>query len=165
MFPSVDVNEFCSDVIYQFGDCKPLYLALTEYYKALYDSGSYEERIAEQERGHEFRQDMYCSSFWWVINEAWESYGKLNPAIPMRWLAISKRALQWDYMPSNFHPWALAILESFDLPRYQAAYHLPLDEFTAIEQDLPVVLEGLRNYPKEKLAEPMDEDNWGYVDQ
>ncbi len=67
-------------------------------------------------------------------------------------------------MPINFHPWALAILKRFDLERYHAAYHLPRDEYEAIASDLPVVLEGLRNYPVAKLTAPIDEDNWGYID-
>ncbi|NHQ85214.1 hypothetical protein HA050_03700 [Iodobacter sp. HSC-16F04] len=158
MFPCSSIDDLTSDDVYLFNSCNPVYLELLKCYSSIFDYDVMNELVDEEVFN-------YGYLFWWVINETWELYGKINPAIPMRWLAISKRALQWDYMPGNFHPWALAILESFDLPRYQAAYHLPLDEFTAIEQDLPVVLEGLRNYPKENLAEPMDEDNWGLVDQ
>ncbi|MDW5415702.1 hypothetical protein R6242_03850 [Iodobacter sp. CM08] len=157
MFPCSSILELTSDEIYSFSSCDPDYLELLKYYSSLFDYSAMNQLVYEGVFSYEYL-------FWWGINEEWEAYGRINPAIPMRWLAISKRALQWDYMPSNFHPWALAILESFDLPRYQAAYHLPLDEFTAIEQDLPVVLKGVRNYPKEKLAAPMDEDNWGLVD-
>ena len=99
------------------------------------------------------------------MNESWKSYGTVRPNAPIHWLAISKRALQLDHVPSNFYPWALAILEKFDLPRYQAAYHLPPEEYEAIARDLPLVLEGLRSYPPENLAPPIEEDDWGYNDQ
>jgi len=71
-------------------------------------------------------------------------------------------------VPTNnrsLHHWALAILEKFDLPRYQAAYKLPLEEYQAIARDLPVVLQGLRDYLHDRLAPPIDETNWGYSDQ
>ena len=88
---------------------------------------------------------------------------KLTRIFRLHGCSIAK-SLGVDHVPINFHPWALAILEHFDLERYHAAYHLPRDEYEAIARDLPVVLEGLRNYPVEKLAAPIDEDNWGYID-
>lgn len=56
-----------------------------------------------------------------------------------------------------------AILEKFDLARYQAAYKLPPEEYEAMKRDLPEVLESLRNYLADKLAPPMDKDNWGFT--
>jgi len=159
MFPNTTIEELTSDEVYQFGQTKPVYLALLEYYAALFDKAYAREdwaRVSHEGRNHKF---------WWVMNESWKSYGTTNPDVPVRWLAIAKRALQLDHMPSNFHPWALAILEKFDLPRYQAAYHLPPEEYQAVARDLPVVLQGLRDYPPERFAPPIDENNWGYNDQ
>ena len=44
----------------------------------------------------------------------------------------------------------------------QAAYHMPAEEYEAVARDLPVVLQGLRDYPKERFAPPIDETNWRY---
>lgn len=99
------------------------------------------------------------------MNEGWKSYCTMRPNMPLHWLGISKRALHWDHVPSNLHPWALAILESFDLQRYQAAYNMPAEEYEAVARDLPVVLQGLRDYPKERFAPPIDETDWGFTDQ
>ena len=159
MFPNTTLNELTSDKVYEFPECKPVYLALLKYYSDLYDYSFM------QENWNEGDADYRNGRLWWVMNEGWKSFGTLQAILPMAWLSISKRALYWDHMPSNFHPWALAIVGSFDLARYQAAYHLPMDEYEAMQRDLPVVLEGLRNYPADKFAPPMDEDNWGYTDQ
>lgn len=72
--------------------------------------------------------------------------------MPIWWLAWSKSMLKWDYIPSNFQPWALAVLEWFDLERYHQAYHLSQEEYDAIKHDLPLVIDGLKRYPAEKLA-------------
>lgn len=159
MFPNTSIEELTSDQVYQFDSTTPVYLALMAYYADLFDYPQ------EQARWQKYSPEVKTESLWWVMNESWKSYGTVNPDVPLRWLAISKRALQLDHVPSNFHPWALAILENFDLPRYQAAYHLPPEEYEAIAQDLPQVLEGLHHYPPEKLAPPIDEENWGYNDQ
>lgn len=159
MFPNTTIEELTSDRVYQFGSTTPVYLALMDYYAKLFDYPHFQERWKCSDL------DMRTGKLWWVINEGWKSYGTIRPNTPIHWLAISKRALQLDHMPSNFHPWALAILEKFDLLRYQAAYHLPPEEYDAIARDLPVVLQGLRDYPLERLAPPIDESNWGYCDQ
>ena len=149
MFPNTTIEELTSDGLYQFEQTKPVYLALMEYYAALFDYAKAQERWKDAD------PEMRTGILWWVMNEGWKSYGTLNPDVPVRWLAISKRALQLDHMPSNFHPWALAILERFDLPRYQAAYHQPPEEYEAIAHDLPIVLQGLRNYcPRRSRIEP-----------
>jgi hypothetical protein len=159
LFPNTSIQDLTSEKIYGFFECKPVYLALLRYYAALFDKprmqGFFKVGDADYRNG----------LLWWVMNEAWKEYGTLNPDLPYRWLAITKRSLYWDHIPSNFYPVALAILEKFDLERYQAAYHLPADEYEAMRRDLPEVLDGLRNYPSEKLASPMDENNWGHTDQ
>lgn len=159
MFPNVNLVDLCSDAVYQFAERKPLYLELLKYFSDLFD---YRQAL---ERWRRFDELDKNENLWWVMNEGWVYYGTLNPDLPIRWLAISKRALQWDHVPSNFHPWALAILESFDLPRYQAAYHMPAEEYETVARDLPVVLQGLHDYPKERFAPPVDETSWGFTDQ
>lgn len=159
MFPNTTIEELTSDAVYQFESARPVYNDLLVYYHELYDYPFQERRWAEAD------PETRTGRLWWVMNEGWKGYGTLNPHVPICWLAISKRALQWDHVPSNFLPWALAILEKFDLPRYQAAYHLPPFEYEMVARDLLDVLEGLRNYPREKLAPPIDETNWGFSDQ
>ena len=159
MFPNTTIDELTSDKIYQFEQTQPIYLALMDYYSALFD-----KEYARQDWAR-FSMNGRNDKLWWVINEAWEEFGKVNPNLPVAWLGTAKRALQLDHMPSNFHPWALAILEKLDLSRYQAAYHLPPEEYNAIARDLPIVLQGLRDYPPEKFAPPIDETNWGFTDQ
>lgn len=159
LFPNTTIEELTSDKVYEFAECKPVYLALLKYYSDLYDYPYQEENWDEGDA------DYRNGRLWWVMNEGWKSFGTLNPILPMAWLSISKRALYWDHIPVNFYLVALAILEKFDLERYQAAYRLPTEEYEAMKRDLPEVLEGLRQYPLEKLAPPMDEDNWGFTDQ
>jgi hypothetical protein len=159
MFPNVKVDDLCSDAVYQFSERRPVYLELLSYYSDLFD---YPQAIDRWKRLSPIGR---TEQLWWVMNEAWTSYGTLRPNHPLHWLAITKRALQWKHLPSNFHPWALRILESFDLPRYQAAYHMPADEYEAVARDLPVVLRALREWPVEQLAPPMNESRWGITDQ
>ncbi|WP_144372137.1 hypothetical protein [Vogesella urethralis] len=159
LFRNATIEELTSEKVYEFAECKPVYLALLDYYHRLLDSPSAKEDW-DQSDDHGRNYEL-----WWVMNEAWQEYGTLKPDLPYRWLAISKRVLYWDHIPVNFYPVALAILEKFDLERYQAAYRLPTEEYEAMKRDLPEVLEGLRQYPLEKLAPPMDEDNWGFTDQ
>jgi hypothetical protein len=159
MFSNTTIDELTGDAIYSFASRDPVYLQLLKYYADLYE---YPQSI---ERWRCASPKQRNDRFWWVVNEAWAQYGAVNADVPIRWLAIAKRALHWNHMPSNFHPWALAILSRFDLPRYQAAYRMPPDEYEAVARDLPVVLEGLRNYPLDQLAPPIDETNWGYSDQ
>ncbi|MBB5020414.1 hypothetical protein HNQ59_003733 [Chitinivorax tropicus] len=158
MFPNASIEELTSEEVYAYVDCKSVYLALLQYYSDLYDYPRAKAVLAEADA------DMLNDHLWWIMNEAWKEYGTLNPAVPYRWLAIAKHALHWNHMPSNFHRWAMAILEKFDLERYQAAYHLPEAEYAAMKQDLPIVLEGLRQFPPEKFAPPLDEENWGLTD-
>lgn len=159
LFPNTTLEALTSDKVYEFTECKSVYLALLNYYAALYDK----PRMLD--RWNSGDADYRNGCLWWVMNEAWQEYWTLKPDLPYRWLAISKRALYWDHIPVNFYPVALAILEKFDLERYQAAYRLPTEEYEAMKRDLPEVLEVLRQYPLEKLAPPMDEDNWGFTDQ
>lgn len=159
MFPHTQLTDLCSDAVYQFAERKPLYLELLEYYSRVFDS-----KWRQKERAS-YSPDHITGLFWWVMNEGWKSYGTMRPNMPLHWLGIAKRALQWNHVPSNFHPWALAILEHFDLQRYQAAYHMPAEEYEAVARDLPVVLQGLRDYPKDRFAPPIDETNWGLTDQ
>jgi hypothetical protein len=133
---------------------------LLKYFSDLYDY-----RQAIERWNNQLGPIQRSERLWWVMNEGWKSYCTMRPNMPLHWLGISKRALQWDHVPSNLHPWALAILESFDLPRYQAAYHMPAEEYEAVARDLPVVLQGLRDHPKDRLAPPIDETNWGLTDQ
>ena len=153
MFPNTTVAELTSCAIYGFASREPMYLRLLAYYAALFDKPHATKRWATASAANK------NENFWWVVNEEWAQYGTVNPNVPIRWLAISKRALHWNHLPSNFHPWALAILDAFDLPRYQAAYNMPPDEYEAVARDLPVVLKGLREYPPDRLAPPIDETN------
>ncbi|EWS65850.1 hypothetical protein KBW71_05910 [Hydrogenophaga aromaticivorans] len=159
MFPNTTIDELTSDQVYAFGLTDPVYLEVLEYYAAMFDD------LHSRERWSRSDPETRSGKLWWVMNGGWKAYGTLNPNVPVCWLAISKRALQLDHMPSNFHPWALGILEKFDLARYQAAYHLPPEEYEAIARDLPVVLQRLREYPPEKFGPPIDETNWGFNDQ
>lgn len=159
MFPHAKLTDLCSDAVYQFAERKPLYLELLKYFSDLFD---YKQAL---EQWKQFDQQDKNENLWWVMNEGWRSYGTVRPNMPLHWLGIAKRALQWNHIPSNFHPWALAILEHFDLARYQAAYHMPAEEYEAVARDLPVVLQGLRDYPKDRFAPPIDETNWGLTDQ
>ncbi|WP_334069898.1 hypothetical protein [Acinetobacter colistiniresistens] len=63
-----------------------------------------------------------------------------NAVLPLAWLSYTKYVLGMDYVPSDFQSLALKILEWFDLERYQAAYHLPQEEYDAIKHDLPLVI-------------------------
>jgi hypothetical protein len=159
MFPNTSLDELTSDKVYEFKKADFLYLTVLKYYSQLYDYP------LQENWWKDYSQEKRSGRIWWTMNEAWAEYGTLNPNIPYRWLSIAKRALYWDHLPSNFHPWALAILEKFDLPRYQAAYQFPAEEYEAMARDLPDVLQGLRNYPLDKLAPPIDENNWGFTDQ
>ena len=158
MFPASSLNDLLGEGVYGFSEREAVYLAAVKFCDDIFDS---EWRLAERDS---YTPEQVSHIFWWVMNEAWDVYCQVNANLPIAWLSITKKALEWDHVPINFHPWALAILEHFDLERYHAAYHLPRDEYEAIAHDLPVVLEGLRNYPAEKLAAPIDEDNWGYMD-
>jgi hypothetical protein len=159
VFPSTTIVALTSDAIYSFAWREPMYLRLLKYFADLYD---YPQSIA---RWEEASPQLRNERFWWVMNEGWKGYGTVNPNLPLAWLSIAKRALQWNHLPCNFYPWALAILEAFDLPRYQAAYNMPPDEYEAVARDLPVVLKSLREYPQDQLAPPIDEANWGLSDQ
>jgi hypothetical protein len=159
MFPHTQLTDLCSDAVYQFAERKPLYLELLKYFSDLFD---YKQAL---EQWKQFDQLDKNENLWWVMNEGWKTYGTVNTDVPIAWLAMAKRAVQWNHIPSNFHPWALAILEHFDLERYQAAYHMPAEEYEAVARDLPVVLQGLRDYPKDRFAPPIDETNWGLTDQ
>ena len=158
MFPMSCLDDLLGDEIYLFPQRKVVYFDLLVFYKRLFDS---DWRLAERAS---YTPERISDIFWWGMNESWEFYCKVNVNLPVAWLGVAKKALEWDHVPVNFHPWALAVLEHFDLERYHAAYHLPRDEYEAIAHDLPIVLEGLCNYPMEKLAAPIDEDNWGYID-
>ena len=158
MFPEVRLSDVLVDQIYGFSGRKPLYIEFLRYFIDLYD---YPRAIAVWSQSTD---EERSGRLWRIVNEAWESYSKINENLPVIWLATAKKALEWDHVPINFHPWALAILEHFDLDCYHAAYHLPRDEYEAIARDLPIVLEGLRNYPTERLTAPIDEDNWGCID-
>ena len=111
MFPNTTIEELTSDKVYEFGSTKSFYLALMDYYAELFDYAKAQERWKRAD------PETRSEKLWWVMNEGWKSYGTLNPDVPVCWLSICKRALQLDHMPSNLHPWALAILEKFDLPR------------------------------------------------
>lgn len=78
-----------------------------------------------------------------------------NAVLPLAWLSYTKYVLGMDYVPSDFQSLALKILEWFDLERYQAAYHLPQEEYDAIKHDLPLVINQLKNYPVDKFAPPI----------
>lgn len=159
MFPNTTVEELMSDKVYEFGETNPIYLAWQKYYSKYFDYPIAQDRWSRWDPGTRSHE------LWWHMNEDWEGYGTVNSSIPIQWLAFTKRCLEMDHMPSNLNPWAIGILGRFNLARYQAAYHLPSEEYEAIARDLPEVLKALREYPREKLAPPIDESNWGYCDQ
>jgi hypothetical protein len=159
MFPNISLEALVSDEIYGFTSRESVYLRLLQYYEDLFDYPKEQARWASGSL--KYKND----NFWWVMNEAWKAFSKPNANLPLQWLSHARQALHWNHMPSNFHPWALTILSRFDLPRYQAAYQMPLDEYEAVARDLPLVLAGLREYPLDRLAPPIDETNWGYSDQ
>lgn len=159
MFPGMTVEELMSDRVYEYENTKPIYQAWQKYYSTYFDADWARDRWIRS------TLEQRSAKLWWHMNEDWEGYGTVNSSIPIQWLALAKRCLQMDHVPSNLHPWAIGILGRFNLARYQAAYHLPSEEYEAIARDLPEVLKALREYPREKLAPPIDEGNWGYCDQ
>jgi hypothetical protein len=96
------------------------------------------------------------------MDEAYPAFFRPTGALPRLWLARAKYALANDYLPLKFHQWAVRILEWFGLERYSKAHRLKAKEYSAMASDLQVVIDGLRCYPREKLAEPWPKDQWGF---
>lgn len=109
MFPEVRLSDVLIDQVYNFPGRKSLYIEFLRYFIDLYD---YPRAIAIWNQSS---VEERSGRLWWVINEAWESYCKVNENLLVIWLATAKKALEWDHVLINFHPWALAILKRFDL--------------------------------------------------
>ncbi|MEB3754163.1 hypothetical protein [Acinetobacter sp. MD2(2019)] len=90
-------------------------------------------------------------------NNQMENLTKYACRLPIAWLVWSKFLLAHDYLPSDFQPLAMQVLEWFDLDRYNAAYNLPEEEYEVIKHDLPLVIDQLKNYPTDKFAPPVGE--------
>lgn len=156
MFRYVSKIEWlCSRAVYCFESCSINYLGLLGEDERIYDA---DFMVENWKKG---TPDYRMSLFFGRVNNTWSRLGTVNPYLPCYWLDLGKRALKWDFVPEDFHQWAVPILSSFDLERYRSAYQVPDAEYEAMARDLPVVLEGLKNYPKEKLAPPVDEEIWG----
>lgn len=152
-FPCREAYQYCGDKRIWGPTNESLYLEVIDWIDRLF-----KDVISIDEHNPLFSVN---DDFWWIINEAYKTYFEPNPDLPTYWLAIAKWALKIDYIPSNFYEWALPILEWFDLDRWAEAYHPQQDEYEAIKRDLAFVLAGLKSYPKDRLAPPVDEDRWG----
>lgn len=154
MFPTATLSELLSGDIYRFSKVQPVYFMLAEFYEHFFRMAPVAKEL---ERGDDERRSLMV---WAVINEAWWVYGSVNPELPIRWLALSKKLLALRLMPRNVHTYCVAIVENLDLRRYQGHFRLPDEEFRAIEADLPVVRKELEMYPSDKFLPPITEMDW-----
>lgn len=156
MFNNKMLKKLLNEDIYSFsvqerkwefsGYNEPLYILMCDdWWEYVYIQNSWRDSSSKyDEATNEFLQYFKSSAF-----------NEISSILPLVWLSYSKRLLSSDYIPSDFCVWALAILEWFDLDRYNVTYHLPEEEFTAIKNDLPLVISQLKNYPKERFAPPI----------
>ena len=52
LFPNMTLEELTSDRVYEFSECKPVYLALLKYYSDLYDYPFMAEKITNNDAGY-----------------------------------------------------------------------------------------------------------------
>lgn len=83
----------------------------------------------------------------WAVDESYPAFAQPTEARPTLRLAYAKYAVANDYLPVNFHQWALAILEWLDLRRYREAHKISKGEYEAMATDLKSVLAKLKAYP------------------
>ena len=99
MFPASSLNDLLGEGVYGFSEREAVYLAAVKFCDDIFDS---EWRLAER---HSYTPEQVSHIFWWVMNEAWDVYCQVNANLPIAWLSITKKALEWDHVPINFHPW------------------------------------------------------------
>ena len=159
MFRTVTLNGLTSGDIYRFSNVSPVYFMLAEFYDHFFQMAPVAQEL---ERGGDERRSLMV---WAAMNEAWWVYGSVNPELPIRWLALAKKLLALQLMPSNVHDYCTAIVPSLDVDRYQKHFGLPDEEFRAIKADLPGVLQGLQTYPAQALLPPIPENDWEEWDE
>ncbi len=159
MITGMKVDDLLQESIYQSGEREETYFNNL----AFLDKHISEQAVAEYARQNPSRAGhAFADLLWWVMDEAYPAFSRPTEALPRLWLARAKYALANDYLPLNFYEWAVAILEWFDLERYRKSHRLNEQEYSAMANDLQIVLDGLHAYPREKLAEPWPEDQWGF---
>lgn len=154
MFPDATLESLCSIETYCFPSVEPFYLELTGFLNDYFRVPGVEITLAGP--------DAHGKSLlvWSVINEAWWLYGRVNPEVPVRWLALSKKLVQLNAIPENILPYCKEIIDSFDLQLYQDRYCLPLNEFEALRRDLPVVQIMLKEFSRPDLLPRIPEFQW-----
>lgn len=158
MFKNIKISSLLVDDIYF--DCDVRIDLIDGEFGGIYTGGlsdieMYINSLLFIDKDSNIAHEYIYSIFYDYPNYVFEKMIKTTCTMPIFWLIWSKSMLQWDYLPSDFSKGALAILEWFDLDRYNATYHLPEEEFTAIKNDLPLVISQLKNYPKERFAPPI----------
>lgn len=143
MFESIKISSLLVDDIYF--NCDIRIDLIDEEFGGIYTGGlsdidMYINSSLFKDKTSKISHEYICSIFYDYPNYVSEKMIKTTCTMPIFWLVWSKSMLQWDYLPSDFSLWALAILEWFDLDRYNAAYHLPEGEYNAIKHDLFSVL-------------------------
>lgn len=159
MFPTATLNELTNGDIYRFSSVRPVYFMLAEFYEHFFQMAPVAQEL---ERGGDERRSLMV---WAAMNEAWWVYGSVSPELPIRWLALAKKLLALQLMPSNVHVYCTAIVQSLDVDRYQKHFGLPDEELRAIKADLPEVLQGLKTYPAHALLPPIPENDWEEWDE
>ncbi len=100
---------------------------------------------------------------WWTMDQAYPFFCRATEILPRHWLAHSMYAYDTItcLLTTTIGRLALAILSWFDLDRYRISHSLDGREYDLMSQDLTSVLDQLESYPKERLAAPWPEDEWG----
>ncbi|WP_423597368.1 hypothetical protein [Roseateles sp. MS654] len=159
MFTAATLSDLINGDVYRFSRAPSVYFMLAEFYDHYFRMAPVAEEL---ERGSDERKSLMV---WAAINEAWWVYGSVNPELPIRWLALAKKLLALQLMPSNVHVYCTAIVQSLDVDRYQKHFGLPDEELRAIKADLPEVLQGLKTYPAHALLPPIPEKDWEEWDE
>src|SRR5690242_16792572 len=151
MIKGMTVDDLLQDAIYQPSPRTDTYFSSLAFLEEHIGRDAVESYAKQHpSRSHHAFADLS----WWAMGETYPAFTLPTEALPRLWLAQAKYAVANDYMPSNFHEWAIAILEWFDVERYRKAHGISEAEYQAMSADLNVVTEALRSYPKDKLAKP-----------
>lgn len=102
---------------------------------------------------------------WWLMNESWEGYAKMNHHLPLYWISLIATLLQFDFLPRNVFNFGRSVIGALDLEKYMSTHAMPCGEAEALRRDYEVCLHGLNSYPLERLGPDVPEDAWGYSDQ
>ncbi|RYG58895.1 MAG: hypothetical protein EON60_12020 [Alphaproteobacteria bacterium] len=154
MFSDASIEALSGNAIYEFPASVPVYRAMREYLTGFFESSTIRRIVKD---GSEVEKS---DLIWCILNEGWWLFGRVNPEVPVRWLALTKKMLELQIVPSNVFDYCEAIVGSFDLQRYQGCYRLPSDEFLTLSEDLPVVKQKLIDFPREELLPPIPESDW-----